>query len=82
MCNNDKTKTVVSKPPIDVLEVAAACVASNDYFTLASSYQSRSGFEIRDQNLALLRSINVSQINVLEPLKERYPYFTKIPLPK
>ena len=82
MCNNDQTKTVVSKQPIDILEVRTACAASNDYFILASSYHSRSELEIRDQDLVLLRSINISQINVLESLNERYQNFTKIPLSK
>ena len=82
VCNNGQSKTETSKPPIDILEVPAACVASNDYFILASSYHSRSDFTITDGDLELLRSIDISQINVLTPLQKKYPNFTKITLPK
>ncbi|MCG8094216.1 MAG: envelope fusion protein [Candidatus Thiodiazotropha endolucinida] len=82
VCKNQQTKTFISKAPIDILEVPMACVASNDHFTLVSSYHTQSEFQIRDHDLALLRSINISKINVLNELRERYPNFTKIPLPK
>ncbi|MCG8033933.1 MAG: envelope fusion protein, partial [Candidatus Thiodiazotropha taylori] len=82
VCKNEQAKTFISKSPIDILEVPTACVASNDYFTLASSYYTRSEFQIRDHDLALLRSINISRINVLNALEGKYPNFTKIPLPK
>ena len=82
VCNNDQSKTITLKPPIDILEVPTTCVASSDYFTLTASYQKENDYDIRDQDLALLRSINISQLNVIRPLQERYPNFTKIPLPK
>ena len=55
VCNNGQSKTETSKPPIDILEVPAACVASNDYFILASSYHSQSDFMITGEDLELLR---------------------------
>ena len=82
VCYNDQSKIVTLKPPIDILEVPATCVASSDYFTLTASYQKENDDDLRDQDLALLRSINISQINVIKPLQERYPNFTKISLPK
>ena len=80
--DNDQSKTVTLKPTIDILEVPATCVASSDYFTLTASYQKENDYDLRDQDLALLRSINISQLNVVKPLQERYPNFTKISLPK
>lgn len=81
VCQRGQTKTETAKPPIFILEVPAACVASNDYFTLTSTYQSRSNYKLVPQDLDLLRSINISQIGVLAPLEEKYPNFTKIKLP-
>ena len=80
VCNNDQSITKVTKPPIDILQVGAECIASNDFFTLTSSYIRTSDFEVVNEDLNLLRSINISQINVLSPLEIRYPNFSKITL--
>lgn len=82
VCNNGQSVTKTTKPPIDILQVPAECIASNDFFTLTSSYTYNSDFKIKDQDLRLLRSINISQINVLQPLEEKHLNFTKIPMPK
>ena len=82
VCNNGQSVSKTTKPPIDILQVPAECIASNDFFTLTSSYTYNSDFKIKDQDLKLLRSINISQINVLQPLEEKHLNFTKIPMPK
>lgn len=81
VCNNDQSITKITKPPIDILRVGAECIASNDFFTLTSSYVHTSDFEVVNEDLNLLRSINISQINVLSPLEIKYPNFSKITLP-
>lgn len=79
VCKDQQTKTVISKQPIDILEVPAACLASNDFFTLSSSYHTNSQFQIKDNDLALSRSISITEINILNPLYGRYPTLPRYP---
>ena len=81
VCSSGQTFTEVTKSPIDILTVPAECIASNVFFTLTSSYVRTSNFEVENNDLDLLRSINISNVNV-NPLIIKYPNFSKLPLPE
>lgn len=75
-----ETRTII--PPVSLLQIPTSCIASNLYMSLSSSYEARSAFDLPDNNLDLLRHINISQIKMWLPFVESLPNTTKLTLSK
>lgn len=82
VCQTGARETINIKPPVGLLKIPNACIASNSFMTLNSYYEIKSSFDLPDNNLDLLRHINISQTKIWLPLVETLPNSTKLPLPK
>lgn len=81
VCHNGNASTISTRPTIDIIHVSAGCIANSEYFCLTSEYDMKSEFQMKEDSLTFLRSISLEDINVLTPLEQKYPNFSKIEVP-
>lgn len=84
VCEKDNAQSIVKivKPPLSLLYLPPACVGSNKYLTLTSTYEKQIHTQIINKGQALLRHLNITGYCAWSPLTSKFPNFTETKLPK
>ncbi|MEW8543129.1 MAG: hypothetical protein AB2693_06300, partial [Candidatus Thiodiazotropha sp.] len=80
--SNSALKSLIIKPPLDVVAVNSKCEASNDYLSLMPYYMSETKQEITDEFVSMVKeNLNITSNTLWKPFLQNITHYkhTRIP---
>ena len=79
---NRTTKSVIMKPPLDVLAISKKCEASNDYVSLMPYFMSKSTEIITDNFVSMMKDkLNLTSLSIWKPFLKNITHYEHTIMP-